>query len=772
VNAKSLGHFVKYALQLSAFACLLIFVAGCRDRDSQIRTNAAASGSSATEPALQPSATGPKAKPLVDFLELGEACSTGHRGVLLDYGDRASPTPRPLTVSAQGTLESVEHDGATWLRVTGRGVMVAFPGLPQGARDGKLTLEARVRGASARSAVFVVNGKSVGSMGLAKHTVRMAKFEFESTSLLAHGNSLTIQFHGGQSRSDVAAEIDWVRVGPSDTAGPYAAPIRADVVQGLMIGTERKRSLSLRDDSFVRCSMLPAAGSRFEASISLQGEGEADIDVMASRDRSETQILKSVHVASNESTKPIPISVELPGGEEIIDLALIVQRATKGTRVAIAEPRVVVDGGPPSFQPMPPAKSVVVVIFSSVSRNSLSVYGGPQELPELGALASNSVVFDAHRGSSLLANGSVASMLTGRDPSGHMLTAPTERIPSNTGMLATVLQQAGVQTAMFTANPTTFAAFGFDKGFEEFKTYDPADAQVGAVRAFEDAARWLGTHTATRNFVVIHARAGHPPWDATREELKEMAPASYSGVFDPRRAGEYLAKVRKPRNPAKFTDADRTRMWALYALALKTNDIALGGLIASVRQQGRDDQTAFIVTSDLGLDATAAVPFQEGIVLDESALQLALIVRPAGNKLAARTKAPTVSTDLARTILRAYGLDAPFGLRGVDLWESATGYIEPQGRVRVAAAINEQSFRWGNYVYIANGQAPKRLCNEAIQATCTDDLRASSPIAFRHLSVLSRTTAPANGSEKHETAAIDYATALSLKAWGAGTSAP
>jgi arylsulfatase A-like enzyme len=765
--ANSLARgIVRYVIAALLLACSTR--SGSSDPRGAPTGSASNSGTYAVATSAQAAGAAPR-KVLLDFIALPQGCSAGHRGVLIDFGDLTSPATK-IATGKRGAIEPVEHEGATWLRVTGRGTTVAFSGSPDGFMGGKMTVEARLRGGGARAATFVLNGKSLGALALAKGVTRVSQFETEAAQVQPFANQLSIVFSGGPAKSDVAGEIDWVRIGPSDTLGPLAPPTRNDIVQSVVMSGERKRALTLREPGYVRCSMLPAKNARFESRVAISGEGEADIELRATRDRAGTQILASAHVVSGEEAKPVALAATLPDSDEVVDLALVVTHATKGVRVAVAEPRVFAEPAAAQVVVAPQAKSIVVVVLSSVARNTLSPYGGPNEMPELGALASGGIVFDNHRASSGYANASVMSALSGLSPEAHGIRAPRDSVRIATTSLAGVLKKAGIQTAFFSANPGTFPPFGIGRDFDETKYYDPADGTVSASRPFEDAARWLNAHNGERTFAVIHARAGHPPWDATREELKELPPANYSGVFDPRAAGEFLARARRPHSTAKLTDPDRVRLWALYALALKTHDASLGGLVANTRQQNRDDETMYIVAGDIGIDVSAVFPFDEGPALREPAMALPLIVRPPGGHTASRVSAATTSADIAATVLHSFALDTPASMTGVSLWNSAFGTPQPQSRMLAALSENDVAYRWGKYVYYTNKEAPRRLCKEDIDPVCAEDLRATLPIATTHLSMLaqSRTGAAMTGDDAKPSPAapIDYGAALSLKVWG------
>jgi hypothetical protein len=269
----------------------------------------------------------------------------------------------------------------------------------------------------------------------------------------------------------------------------------------------------------------------------------------------------------------------------------------------------------------------------------------------------------------------------------------------------------------------------------------------------------------------VHARGGHPPWDATPDELKAMPPEGYLGMVEPRRAAEALTKAHK--HPGRFKDDDRARAWALYDLAVDTHDAALGRLLAAITAAGRDDDTAVIVTSDVAATEGPPVPFVDVEPLDEPLLATPLVIHwPHADALAARrVDAPSTPIDLARTTLAALGLPPPEAFRGVDLASAARGALVPTARPLVATRGGHFSVRWGTFVLLGSGDRETRLCDLSLDPTCVADIRATTPLALEPLhrwtlDALAPVTPP---RYPRESAVLAPATLASLVRWGRPT---
>ena len=721
-------------------------------------------------PEWQDAAEGPPRPIVLDLTHILDACAFGHRGVLLDFGEAAAAAElRPRSIHPN-TEDAIEHDGATWLRVRSHVIAASFywPAAAAEAQDASPFVEARIRGVLARSVTFAIDGKPVGAASLARGETRIVSVRPTTpVTLTPGGHELVVHFVGGPRASDEAlAEIDWAHVGIGDSAEPYAAPTHADVVVDAVVGGRSIRSLSLRAPGFARCSGWIPADTTLETSLATTGGGDAEVEARIVRDRHAPVVLGTARVpASGTAWTPWSLPVTgLEGYGAIASIELLVKRAAKGTRVLFGAPRLV---GTPSQVPkdLPTARGVVLVVLGSISANALAPWGGPHKVPELAGVASGGVTFASNRAPSSLASGVVASMLTGLSPATLELDDEEGRLGEGLTTVQEACRQGGVATAMFTADPTTGSLFGFARGWDSFVAHDPLE-NVPGTRVFDDASAWILAHSGARFFVLVHARGGHPPWDATADDLKTMPPQGYLGMIDPRRAAEALAKARK--HPARFKEDDRARAWALYDHAIDEHDAALGRLLSSLRLAGRETDTAVIVTGDVAANEGAPVPFGDSDTLEEPLLGTALVVRwPTADASAGhRVEAPTSAVDLARTILDSLGLTPPTAFQGVDLRGLAQGSVVPAQRPLAATRGARFSVRWGTYVLSGIHERESRMCDLSLDPACIADVRGTSPLALeaiRRFAIGALSTRPRRRG-LHPT--LDEHTTAALLRWG------
>jgi arylsulfatase A-like enzyme len=752
---------------------LLMLVACVRSRSTdgtQASSECATTTSLAASAASASPAPGPpKSAIAIDFEAADGTCTLSHRGVLLDLADRSMRARSSGSKLVAPDVEMVEHYGASWVSVRSRSLELSFVSSTEMQSAAGIVVEARVRGGLAKSASVYLNGKPIGALAFSKDEPKVVSARVPNATILRGTNELLLRFNGGpRNTHDALAEIDWIRVGPNDGDAPYSAPTRSDAFVTTTIGGIARRGVSLRAPGSARCTGFVPNGAVLEGFIgAVGGEGEAEVRVLV--DRSEPRVVGSFQVGG-PGALPVWRPVSLPLGDvgTIAGVELVAKAGAKGARIVFAQPRVVVPEAMNATLPAAPprARGVVVVVLGTVSRKQISPYGGPIAMPELARLAEGGTVFDAHRGVSSFANGALASMLSGALAREHGVDAPDATLSPTVFTFAEAARQAGVVTAMFTANPTTTSSYGFARGFETFTPHMPGD-EVAAVGVFDEVTRWLDGHKDDRFLLVVHARGGHPPWDVTSEEVKDLPPANYAGSLEPKRAGEGLAKAKRGGS-RMLADADRERAFALHAKAVAAHDAALGKLAAHLRALGREKDTAWIVTSDVGVDAGAHVPFLEEDALDEGALALPLVVRLPGAELERRVATATSALDVTRTVLEALALRPPAQLRGAPLWTTASRGAHVSERPLLATTGTRFSARWAGFALVGVRDRELKLCNLLLDPDCVSDVRPTHPLAAEILHAMVFDELVTGKPPPPPTARVipDAPTTAALKAWG------
>jgi hypothetical protein len=754
-----------------AAGCLTFLAAlafGCRHGAPSATADA---GAKPGVPAGAASPSTPAASaPGFDFIRSVDQCSFGQQGPVLDLGEAGLRIRG--SVGEELSPEKLEREGASFAKLRERTFTVPFY---LGA-DEERTLSAlpttivlRLRGLAARGATVYVNGKPAGTFKLEKGDTKSVSVRAPNSLLVPGLNDVTLRFQTPpRMERELLAEVDWIHVTAGEPVANFAAPTVRDVVVDRALGATLQKSFGLRDQGYVRCmGFFPASGT-LEFDLGAEGGGDVEVEARLLRDRLTPVILGRTTASARPAHARFPLSAQLAsaGNGALGAIELAVVRAGKGTRALIGEPRIV-EPPPTPVVRGDAMRGVVLVVFGTVESRSLVPFGGALAPLALGPLAREGTVFTNHRGSSTLPSAVLAAMLTGHGPRTLRLEDDNARLPAAVTTVADAVRQAGVVTALFTANPLTTAPFGFDRSWETYGFFGP-DADPNGVRPFEEATAWLRGHKADRFLLVVHARGGHPPWLATPEQLKTMAPENYSGGLDPKHAAELLSKARKVPPQLRFTDADRSRAFALHAAAVNEQDRALSSLLAELRSNGREENTLVLVAGDVGVNSAQTVPFGDGEPPTEPLLATPLIAKGKGIfPPGASITSPTNDIDVAKTLLGALGLTPPASFEGIDLAAVAASPSTAVGRSLFATVLGRHALRWGTLVFEASDRR-ESLCDVALEPLCTTDVRPTHPLSAlimgRKLAQLR--SAPTASDVSREPAVTDASIQAALRAWG------
>ena len=224
-------------------------------------------------------------RPLSSVASGADDCAFGHRGVLLDLGDPATRA-RASPPSDSGRIDSVERDGASWARIFARGVTIPFVAtaddVAAAPRTARLpSIEARVRGGSARSIAVFLNGKAAGVWPLVKGEAQSSRSARQRGAGRPIGAEVgTVHTRIARSSSPVRTSSSSASAAPrrrarapptkrrrstgSTSAGPSRrgllrarpAPTRS---RASTLGGVPMRAVSLRAPGYARCTgWLPA----------------------------------------------------------------------------------------------------------------------------------------------------------------------------------------------------------------------------------------------------------------------------------------------------------------------------------------------------------------------------------------------------------------------------------------------------------------------------------------------------------------------------------
>lgn len=711
----------------------------------------------------------------VDLLGRIDRCEVRHRGVLLDVGSPSIEGLEGWRLTPESGVSKVEHEGATWGKVATRQLHYRFV-LDE---PKNLFLSARLRGITAKSASITVDGKPLGTLQFTKQQTRTVSTPIWGSPTAAGLHMLGLRFSGSSRDGvDPFAEIDWVRIGaPDDDTSAFAAPTLSDIIHDrVALQKVPHRSIALRAPGVVRCTLGVPPGAKLKTSLGLMGAGEGEAEIRLLVDGQPVEVARSARVLGGDTASWLDVEVGLGSSESrLVTLELAATSATRGARVLFGDPMVVTReiGGARS----PRARAVIVVVISSVDAERLPPWAPDKPLPTFDALAREGAVFEAHRAPSTVSGAVMASIVSGLSPRQHCVEDAYARLPESVRTLAHVSKDASIRTAMFTANPSTFEAFGFARGWDKYLARSPISPAMGTA-PIDDLISWLGEHAKQADkglLAVVHTRGIHAPFDIQQADLAHMPPEQYAGPLDPRRAGQVLERLRhkKKLDRVRWAEADATRLSAMIEAATVQTDRSLSNLIDALRKAGLWDDTLLVVTSDVAAAADpSVVPFGEQLDLTEEALRVPLFVRfPGGAHAGVRVRAPSTAVDIAKTALASMGLEVAATAGARDLHELASGGVTAVERPIVSTQVERYVVRWGPYRMAGKDGSPPTLCDRVVDPRCERDLRESNPLAATALFrvAFDHETAATKGRQgklRREPATLDSDTAAAMAVWG------
>jgi arylsulfatase A-like enzyme/Tfp pilus assembly protein PilF len=293
--------------------------------------------------------------------------------------------------------------------------------------------------------------------------------------------------------------------------------------------------------------------------------------------------------------------------------------------------------------------------------------------PHLDRLAANGVRFTAARTAAPLTLPSHTTILTGLLPPAHGVrengVASSDAHPT----VATLLKNAGYQTAAFVGAYVLDRRFGLSAGFDTYDDRIPRDpaaterleAERPASAVVDSAIAWLDQRPTTIDqqpttndqrpfFVWIHLYDPHAPY---------AAPAEFRG------------RTKSP-----------------YDDEISYADAQIARVVEWLRAHALADRTLLIIAGDHGEGLGDHGERTHGMLLYDSTLRVPLVVVAPGHTAAVHDDAVSLA-DIAPTILGAARVSAPREMKGRDLLsevrlkpdttDGGSGRVERSGGVRL-----------------------------------------------------------------------------------------
>ena len=272
-----------------------------------------------------------------------------------------------------------------------------------------------------------------------------------------------------------------------------------------------------------------------------------------------------------------------------------------------------------------------------------SYAGNSANTPNLDRLAAEGVMFEQYFAASPTCSPSRGAMLTGLMPHRNGLMALASgghwEVQDDVATLPQLLQQAGYATACY--GTWHISAEFQNRGIEEGN--QDADCDTAAANAI----RYLKQPPTDRPFfLMVGFSEPHLPWTEMGSDRPDPEDVIVPG---------YLPDEPRIQEELSHFYGEVIRM-----------DAATGNVLAALSENGLDDDTLVIFTSDHGI----AMPLAKGTLYDPGT-KIPLIVRWTGHIAGGRRyDGLTANVDLLPTVIEAVGQEAriPEDLDGHSLW--------------------------------------------------------------------------------------------------------
>lgn len=361
-----------------------------------------------------------------------------------------------------------------------------------------------------------------------------------------------------------------------------------------------------------------------------------------------------------------------------------------------------------------PGAPLVVVSVDTLRSDHLPFYGyGKVETPALSALRAESVLFERAYAQVPLTLPSHASLFTGLLPGGHGVHDNLGyQLHGGVPTLAEALKREGYATAGAVSSVVLNGGSGVGRGFDLWEDAVEPRAPSQALSRVQRAGTttetllgdWLERQTGERLFLFLHLYEPHTPYEP---------PEPFRGRFAP------------------------------YDGEIAAADAVVGTFVDRLKRKGLWDRALVVFLSDHGEGLGEHGEDEHGVFLYRWALQVPLLVKLPGSRLAGTTvAAPVALTDLHGTLLGALAEKPPPPPEGsVSLLDLASGVPAPDRRLFAESFYARLHFGWSDLASLLDGrwhyvEAPRpELYDLAADPGELKDLAGGLPAPFRSLRI-------------------------------------
>jgi arylsulfatase A-like enzyme len=268
--------------------------------------------------------------------------------------------------------------------------------------------------------------------------------------------------------------------------------------------------------------------------------------------------------------------------------------------------------------------NVLLVILDAARAREFGCYGDKRGVtPEIDRIAADGVVFERAFTPAVYTLGAMSSVWTSQYPDRHHSEVSfSARLPKDRLTLAELLTARGIATGGFVANAVAGVAFGFDRGFSDFREiFKDLGSRADGFRKV--VPPWLGAHVDRRFFAYVHFREPHFPYDP---------PPPFDTRFGPegpiskaaRQSTDWITDLNQSRR--KPVPGEIEHLVRLYDGNLAFADQEVGALRRALEEDGLWEKTVVIVAADHGEELFEHGWIGHNVHLYEESMHVPLVV--------------------------------------------------------------------------------------------------------------------------------------------------
>ena len=334
-------------------------------------------------------------------------------------------------------------------------------------------------------------------------------------------------------------------------------------------------------------------------------------------------------------------------------------------KVALQTPKASVSAKPEAPRASEKRPNVFLYLIDALRADHLQSYAYPKSTsPRIKEFAADSVLFENAYAQSAWTRASLATIMTGLYPSSHLTERRMETLPPFIPTIASELKANGYQTRGFTTNGNVSAAFGFQKGYDEYvhlrEQPRTKEIHVQSNVLFQSVNGFLNRPFPVPTYLYVHATDPHEPYTPAPFEVKVPpdCPADQLRLIRPR--------ALRHRSP--YNEKDLECMIALYDSEILKADFYFGKFLDILKQKNLYKDSLIILTADHGEEFLEHGMLKHGVSLYQAEIQIPLIIHfPRGENAGKRIKSYARHMDILPTILEVISARGLPGVQGSSL---------------------------------------------------------------------------------------------------------